>query len=72
MLAPKQISDADLQAMNEAARDYAWTYYNKGVMLAVEALRAGIEDGYRPTHAELVALCDTLEQNARQPRQTVQ
>ena len=54
--------------MNEAARDHAWSYYNKGVMLAVTALREGIDDGYRPSHAELVALCDLLEQKTREPR----
>lgn len=68
MLAPKALNEDERQAMNEAARDYAWTYYNKGLMLAVEALRAGIENGYRPTHAELVILCNTLEQKTREPR----
>ena len=65
MRAPIGISDVDLRAMNDAARVYAWQWYNKGVLMAVEGLRAGIADGYRPTHAELVALCELLEQKAR-------
>ena len=68
MEAPSTLSESDRLAMNEAARDYAWSYYNKGVMLAVEALRNGIADGYRPTHAELVAMCDMLEDKTREAR----
>ena len=54
--------------MNEAARDYAWSYYNKGVMAAVAALRDGIAGKYRPTHDELVAFCDMLEAKTQEPR----
>lgn len=68
MIAPKELSEQDRRAMNEAARAYAWDWYNKGVMLAVQGLRDGIADGYRPTHAELVALCDMLEAKTREPR----
>jgi hypothetical protein len=68
MFAPKGMSEFDRRAMNEAARDFAWEHYNKGVMLAVEALREGIVGGYRPSHAELVALCDMLVQKTREPR----
>lgn len=35
-------------------------------MLAVQALRDGIADGYRPTHDELVALCDMLKEKTRE------
>lgn len=65
---PAHVNEPDRLAMNEAARNYAWGYYNKGVMLAVAALREGIADGYRPSHAELVALCDMLEATTREPR----
>lgn len=68
MIAPKELTEFDRRRMNEAARDHAWSYYNKGVMLAVTALREGIDDGYRPSHAELVALCDLLEQKTREAR----
>lgn len=66
MIAPRGITEAERVAMNQAARDYAWDSYNKGVMLAVQALRDGIADGYRPTHSELVALCDMLEEKTRE------
>ena len=68
MLAPKGISETERRQMNEAARNYAWEWYNKGVLTTVEGLRSGIADGYRPTHAELVALCEMLEQKTREPR----
>jgi len=68
MEAPAALSETDRAAMNEAARNYAWSYCNKGVMLAVTALREGIEDAYRPSHTELVALCDMLEAKTREAR----
>lgn len=71
MEAPASLSEADRQRMNEAAREYAWVNYNKGIMLAVDALRDGIANGYRPTHSELVAMCDMLEEKSRQPRKVI-
>jgi len=68
MEAPLGLSEQDRRAMNEAAKGYAWDWYNKGVMLAVNALREGIDGGYRPTHDELVALCDMLVKTTREPR----
>lgn len=65
---PSYVKEADRLAMNEAARDYAWDSYCKGVMLAVQALRAGIAGGYRPEHGELVELCNELEAKSREPR----
>lgn len=68
MRAPASVSETERRAMNDAARDYAWANYNNGVMLAVRALRDGIAGGYRPTHAELVAMCDMLEAKTKEPR----
>lgn len=66
MLTPKCVTEQERIAMNQAAREYAWDNYKKGVMLAVQALRDGIADGYRPTNAELVAMCDMLEAKTRE------
>lgn len=66
MLTPKCVTEQERIAMNQAAREYAWDNYNKGVMLVVQALRDSISDGYRPTHDELVALCDMLEEKTRE------
>lgn len=66
MIAPKCVSEPERTSINQAARKYAWDSYNKGVMLAVQALRDGIADGYRPTHSELVAMCDMLEEKTRE------
>lgn len=70
MRVPEYVTEADRIAMNEAARDYAWDAYNKGVMLAVSALRDGISNGYHPTRAELVELCHMLEAATHEPRRT--
>ena len=68
MQIPSYVREADRLAMNEAAREYAWENYNKGIMAAVFALRDGIAGNYRPTHAELVAMCDMLEAKTQEPR----
>ncbi len=65
---PAYIKESDRLAMNEAARDMAWKWRGSGIMVAVEALRDGIADGYRPTNDELAALCNMLEDETRKPR----
>jgi hypothetical protein len=65
---PAYIREPDRIAMNEAAREMGWRWRGVGIMVAVEALRDGIADGYRPTHDELAALCNMLEDESRKPR----
>lgn len=62
------MDEAKRMAMNEAAKDMAWEWYNKGVMLAVNALRDGIKDGYRPSVSDLEGMCRLLEAKTREPR----
>lgn len=65
---PAYVKESDRVAMNEAARDYGWDWYNRGVRMVADALRDAIADGTTPTHAELVAFCDMLDEKAREPR----
>lgn len=65
---PDYIKESDRLAMNEAARDMGWKWRGVGIMVAVDALRAGIADGYTPTHDELLALCNVLEDESRKCR----
>jgi hypothetical protein len=65
---PAYIKETDRLAMNEAARDMAWKWRGIGIMISVDAIREGISGGYRPTHDELAALCNMLEDETRKPR----
>lgn len=66
MEVPHYVSEPDRVAMNKAARDMAWDWYNRGARMTAQALRDGIADGYCPTHAELVAFCDLIDAKANE------
>ena len=68
MPAPQYLKEPDRIAMNEAARDYAWEWYNKGVMAVVDELRATVAEGYRPSLSDLAGLCDIFEAKTKEPR----
>lgn len=65
---PAYIKESDRLEMNEAAREMAWRWRGIGIMVAVDALREGIANGYRPTHDELATLCNMLEDETRKSR----
>lgn len=62
------VSETERRAMNEVARSMAWEWHGRGMRAVTEAMRSGIENGYRPTHAELVKFCELMDAQSRAPK----